>query len=75
MSKRKNGENSIYERGDGRWSATITTEQGKRKTIYGARSGEVVAKLARSRNQQLDHIPFSDERLTVLHWLETWLRI
>jgi integrase len=34
----------------------------------------VVDKLARARNQQLDHIPFTDERLTVGHWLETWLK-
>jgi integrase len=41
--------------------------------IYGSSADEVIDKLARARNQRLDHIPFTDERLTVSHWLETWL--
>jgi integrase len=52
----------------------LSTESGKRKTIYGATETEVQEKLIRARNQQLDHIPFTDERLTVAHWLNTWLR-
>jgi integrase len=51
----------------------LSTETGKRKTIYGVTAEEVQDKLTRARNQQLDHIPFTDERLTVAHWLKTWL--
>src|SRR5262245_29317173 len=73
--RRKKGEGSIYQRSsDGRWAATLTKDDGTKKTIYGDTPEEVVDALARARNQQLDHIPFTDERLTVAHWLTTWLR-
>jgi integrase len=71
--KRRNGEGSIFERTDGRWAAQLSSEGGKRKYIYGTTAEEVQDKLTRARNQQLDHIPFADERLTVAHWLTTWL--
>jgi integrase len=54
--------------------AVLSTEGGRRKTFYGATEQEVQDKLIRGRNQQLEHIPFTDERLTVAHWLNTWLR-
>jgi integrase len=73
--RRRKGEGSIYQReSDGRWVAAVTGDGGKTKRIYVATAEEAVGKLARARNQQLDHIPFTDERLTVAHWLETWLR-
>jgi integrase len=72
-NKRKNGEGSVYARADGRWAAAVSLDGGKRKTIYGATAEEVIDKLARARKQQLDHIPFTDERLTVAQWLKTWL--
>jgi integrase len=72
--RRHNGEGCIHPRRDGRWAAVLSTGCGKRKTIYGATEAEVQEKLTRARNQQLDHIPFTDERLTVAHWLNTWLR-
>jgi integrase len=72
--RRRNGEGCVLQRKDGRWAAVLSTEGGKRKTIYGDTPEAVVDALARARNQQLDHIPFTDERLTVRHWLETWLR-
>jgi integrase len=71
--RRKKGEGSIYQRTDGRWAAMLTDGR-KRKFIYASTSDEAKDKLARARNQQLDHIPFTDERLTVGHWLNTWLR-
>jgi integrase len=71
--RRRNGEGCVYERGDGRSAVALSLGGGRRKTIYGSTADEVIDKLARARNQQLDHIPFTDERLTVSHWLETWL--
>jgi integrase len=74
MNKRKNGEGTVYQRAsDGRWAGGITTD-GKRKWFHGATAEEVVTKLTEAREQQRKHIPFTDERLTVGHWLETWLR-
>jgi integrase len=72
--RKRNGEGSVYQRDDGRWAAVLSTDGGKRKFLYGATEQEVRDKLVRGRNQQLEHIPFTDERLTVRQWLETWLR-
>jgi integrase len=72
--RRKNHEGTVYQGPDGRWVAMLSTDGGKRKALYGATAEEVQDKLTRARNQQLDHIPFTDERLTVAHWLDTWLR-
>jgi integrase len=72
--RKRNGEGTVYERSDNRWTAQLTTEGGNRKTVYAPTADEVLEKLARAQNQKLDHIPFTDERLTVGHWLQTWLR-
>jgi hypothetical protein len=34
MAKRLKGEGSVYRRKDGRWVASITLENGQRKTVY-----------------------------------------
>jgi hypothetical protein len=34
MAKRLKGEGSVYRRKDGRWAASITLENGQRKTAY-----------------------------------------
>jgi integrase len=72
--RRRNGEGSICQRPDGRWVAQLTTEGGQRKNLYGSTADAVLEKLARAQNQKLDHVPFTDERLTVGQWLSTWLR-
>jgi hypothetical protein len=33
--RRGRGEGSVYQRKDGRWSASLYLENGKRKTVYG----------------------------------------
>lgn len=35
MTRRGNGEGTIYKRGDGRWQATISVGAGKRRSFYG----------------------------------------
>jgi integrase len=73
--RRKKGEGSIYQRkSDGRWAAVLTKDNGEKKTIYGATAQDVVDALALARNQQLKHIDFTDERLTLRYWLGVWLR-
>jgi integrase len=71
--RRKNREGTIYQRSDGRWETKLSTDGGQRKSLYGATEQEVLDKLTSTRNQQLDHIPLSDERLTLRQWLNTWL--
>jgi hypothetical protein len=73
VGKRANGEGSIYERKDGRWVASITLENGKRKSVYGATKQEAVQakqKLLNSKDQgviQLTH------KQTVGVFLSSWL--
>jgi integrase len=53
MAKRRgHGEGSIYLRDDGRWSASISLENCKRKTLYGKTRKEVQEKLKRALPEQ-----------------------
>jgi integrase len=72
--RKRNGEGSICERADGRWVGVVSLEGGKRKYLYGTTADEVQEKLSRAQTQKLDNVPFTDERLTIAHWLNTWLR-
>lgn len=45
MDRRGHGEGTIYRRKDGRWSAQITIQSGRRKTLYGKTKTEVRRKL------------------------------
>lgn len=76
--RRGRGEGSIFQRDDGRWSATIslgTDANGKRqrRTIYGATKSDVTKELTRLQNQKLSgtHRPVS--KLTVAEFLTQWL--
>jgi integrase len=78
MSRRGNGEGSVFQRKDGRWEAVIDLgyREGKRyrKSIYGATRKEVSDRLTRElRSQQLG-LPVGPDRLTVKDWLTKWLR-
>ncbi len=79
--KRGAGEGSIFQRGDGRWSATITvghSSAGKRlrKTVYGPTKRDVTEQLTRLQNQKLDGQLIAREKLTVAdlcnRWLDHW---
>jgi len=77
MSKRGNGEGSIFQRKDGRWEAVMDLgyRDGKRyrKSIYGGTRKEVSDRLTRElRSQQLG-LPVGPDRLTVKDWLTKWL--
>jgi integrase len=72
--RRRNREGSVLQRKDGRWIGVVSTEGGKRKVFYAATEQEVRDKLVRGLNQQLDHVAFADERLTVARWLSIWRR-
>ena len=50
--RRGHGEGSIYQRKDGRWTASLTLEDGKRKSFYGKSYKEVEEKLRVARNEQ-----------------------
>jgi integrase len=82
MAKRKrrgNGEGSIFQRADERWTATITighdaNGKRRRRTVYGKTRGEVQEKLTRLQNQKLDGTLRAVDRETLGDFLDCWLR-
>jgi integrase len=78
MRRRGNGEGTIYRRSDGRWGATITLEDGGRKTLYGRNRREVqdlLKEVLRQRENGL--LVASAEQLTgdyLARWLEDTVR-
>ena len=75
--RRGRQEGSIYQRGDGRWTAAVNCgwKNGKRvrKQFYGETRKEVQDQLAKAiRDQQLG-IPVRVERQTVEQFLTAWL--
>lgn len=77
-ARRGNGEGSIFQRGDGRWSAMITigaNAAGKRvrKTVYGETKAEVQEKLTGLHTKKLTGELCRVNRETVAAFLERWL--
>lgn len=73
MSKRANGEGSIYKRADGRWTARLSLPGGKRKDYFGKTRQDVAAKLTVAAKQVQDGLPIVGERQTVGQFLTSWL--
>ena len=74
MSKRANGEGTVYQRKDGRWVASIILENGKRKSVYCKTQQEAI-KLARKANNDKDQgMLISTEDQTLSTFLTTWLQ-
>jgi len=74
MSKRANGEGTVYQRKDGRWVASIILENGKRKSVY-CKTQQEALKLARKANNDKDQgMLISTEDQTLSTFLTTWLQ-
>lgn len=73
MSRRANGEGSIYKRADGRWCASVSVELGKRKSYYGATRQEVAQKMNAALKARQDGLPLPAEQQTVREYLEYWV--
>ncbi|HXH21274.1 MAG TPA: site-specific integrase [Dehalococcoidia bacterium] len=72
--RRGHNEGSIYRRKDGRWTAVLTIEGGKRKYYYGRTRAEVQAKLASAAaGLNTGLTPPASERLTLGQFLNGWL--
>lgn len=76
--KRGNGNGSIFQRSDGRWSAIITvgySAAGKRlrKTIYGKSRQEVRDALTRLSSQKLDGSLSADDQERLGDYLTNWV--
>jgi integrase len=78
MRRRGNGEGTLYRRSDGRWGATVTLDDGGRKTYYGRSRQQVldrIKEVARQREQGLEIS--SMDQLTgdfLARWLEDTVR-
>lgn len=79
MSKRGNGEGTIYKRKDGRWEGAVLLEGGKRKRVYGDTRREVQQRLAvvvRDRQQgRLISAPSQKVSDYLGQWLEDQARL
>jgi integrase len=74
MSRRANGEGTIYRRSDGRWTARLSLSSGKRKDFYGRSRQEVAKRLDAARRAQDEGLPVDlPERLTLEAYLSRWL--
>src|SRR5216684_6461528 len=71
--QRGHGEGSIYQRKDGRWVASITLENRKRKYIYGETKKEVLDKLKVALYEQQQGTLATGPQQTVKQYLEQWL--
>lgn len=77
MSKRANGEGTIYQRSDGRWAASCYVAKpggGRvRRYVYGATREEAHAKWVALVGQVQQGIPVAPAALTVAAYLNSWL--
>lgn len=73
MGRRANGEGTVYQRNDGRWVASITLGNGKRKSVYCKTQQEAV-KAARKVHQEKDQgLLLLTEDQTFESFLNSWL--
>ena len=68
MARRGHGEGSIYQRKDGRWAASITLEDRKRKTFYGKTRKEVQEQLTKALREQQQGMLTTGPRQTIQRW-------
>lgn len=75
--RRGHNEGSIFQRKDGRWTATITLDakSGKRqrRSFYGKTRAEVSKKLRAALQKQDENLPIPSERETLGAYLRDWL--
>jgi integrase len=73
MSRRPNGQGSVYRRQDGRWVAQLPYPGARRRWLYARTKQEAYAKLARALREREQGVPIPDERLTVAEFLLRWV--
>lgn len=77
-TRRGSGEGSIFQRGDGIWTATLNLgydEKGKRRrrTVYGKTKAEVREKLVKLHSDSQNGLLVDPSRKTVSEFLAAWL--
>lgn len=77
MSRNSNGEGSVWQRSDGRWSgaAYVRTHTGRteRRYVYGKDEKDALRKLAKLQEANEQGVPAGPTRMTVEAFLAEWL--
>src|SRR5713226_557861 len=71
----RHGEDSIYQRSDGRWAAGISLEGGKRKTFYGKTRKEAQEQLKTALYDQQKGMLATGPQQTVEQFCKQWLEV
>ncbi|GAC1674548.1 MAG: site-specific integrase [Ktedonobacteraceae bacterium] len=74
MNMRANGEGSVYQRKDGRWTAAISLENGQRKYLYRHTQAEAVKALQLVQQARMQGTLFSTRDETVETFLQNWFQ-
>ena len=74
MSKRSNGEGTIYKHKRGMWCAQYS-HKGKRHSVYAKTQAAVKAKLKEAISKIDNGIDPKNEKLTFAEWLNHWLEV
>jgi integrase len=73
VSKRGNGEGTVYERVDGRWEAKVTLESGTLKSVYGKTQREALEKLFTLKQAEREGTLVTEKAQKVGPYLRQWL--
>src|SRR5438105_14620326 len=74
MSKRANGEGTVYQRKDGRWVAVIPLENGKRKFIYAKTQRAAIKELQLANQSKMQGTFITTGEQTLEAFLTHWLQ-
>ncbi|MEP6753068.1 MAG: site-specific integrase, partial [Candidatus Dormiibacterota bacterium] len=73
MGIRARGEGTVYHRPDGRWTAQLRLEYGRRTTLYGRTKAEVQAKLRQLQRDRDQGVAVGAPSVSVANYLARWL--
>jgi len=73
MTRRGNGEGTVYRRSDGRWGATLTRTDGKRQTVYAQSRRDVQDRLSVLIRARQDGLLIASPTQSTGAYLERWV--
>ncbi len=74
MSRRGNGEGSIFQRKDGRWVAKLSYGANRSESLYGRTRADVADRLAAALKARQDGLPVFSKRQATGAYLAEWLK-
>jgi len=70
---RGKGEGTVVHRPDGRWMASFSCENGKRRSVYAKTKREVTERMRLEQSRMLQGMSSTGQNTTVEQYLNTWL--